>query len=75
MYAGKIIRIDRRFGFILPHGRRGRDAHVFFHSSEVIGAEFGDALLNLEVVYELGTDRDGRRAAKKVRMAEQEIQA
>ena len=66
MPKGKIKKLvaDRGFGFIQP--QQGQD--IFFHNTEVQGADFVTLREGQEVEFEVGRGRDGRTQAVKVRI-------
>ena len=67
MTKGTINKLmDRGFGFIKPE--TGDD--LFFHSNDLVGAEFNSLSEGQEVEFEKGPGRDGRPQATKVRLAE-----
>ncbi len=68
MPKGTIRRLvsDRGFGFI--HQAEGTGADLFFHRSELQGADFASLREGQEVEFEIGRGRDGRTEAVKVRL-------
>ena len=67
MPNGTIIRItDRGFGFI----KTEEEKDLFFHRSEIEGAEFADLREGQEVEFEASQGPDGRPQAVKVRLAQ-----
>jgi len=67
MAKGTIRRLmDRGYGFI--QSESGED--LFFHSNDLIGAEFNSLREGQEVEFEKGQGRDGRPQAVKVKLAE-----
>jgi CspA family cold shock protein len=71
MPKGTIIRLisDRGFGFIRP----GQGAELFFHLSEVQGADFASLREGQEVEFEISKGRDGRAQAIKVRVSRAKV--
>jgi len=66
MAKGTIQRLmDRGFGFI----KTGDEKDLFFHRSNLEGVEFNDLNEGQKVEFEVGTGRDGRPEAIKVRLA------
>ena len=59
---------DRGFGFIKAEG----ETDLFFHRSELEGAEFSSLREGQEVEFEKGQGRDDRPAAVKVRLTQPE---
>ena len=58
--------MDRGFGFIKPE--QGED--LFFHSSDLVGAEFNSLREGQEVEFEKSQGNDGRPKAANVKLAE-----
>ena len=57
---------DRGFGFIRP---RAGGADLFFHFRD-LGADPNELVIGDRLQYEIGTARDGREIATRVRWAE-----
>ncbi len=70
MPKGTIRRLvtDRGFGFIKTEG----EEDLFFHRSEIEGAEFASLSEGQEVEFEMGQGRDGRSQAVKVKLTQPE---
>ena len=67
MAKGTIKKLmDRGFGFIKPE--QGED--LFFHSNDLVGAEFNSLSEGQEVEFEKSQGNDGRSKAVSVRLAE-----
>ena len=67
MPKGTIRRLmDRGYGFV--QSESGED--LFFHSNDLVGAEFNSLKEGQAVEFEKGEGRDGRPAAVKVRLTE-----
>ncbi len=68
MPKGTIKRLvsDRGFGFI----QTAEGTDLFFHHSELQGAQFAALRAGQEVEFEMGKGRDGRQQAVKVRIAQ-----
>ena len=56
---------DKGFGFIKTEEAK----ELFFHRNDLQGIEFSSLKEGLEVEYEIGTGRDGRPQATKVKLA------
>lgn len=65
MAKGKIKKLvsDKGFGFILTE--EGKD--IFLHRNDLQGVEYSSLKEGQEVEYEIGTGRDGRQQATKVK--------
>jgi CspA family cold shock protein len=62
MAEGTIKRLtDRGFGFI---AQEGQDKDLFFHSSELVGAQFNDLKEGDRVQFEIGESPKGPNATK-----------
>ena len=70
MPKGTIRRLvtDRGFGFIKTEA----EEDLFFHRSEIEGAEFASLSEGQEVEFEMGQGRDGRSQAVKVKLTQSE---
>lgn len=67
METGKIARLtDKGYGFI---SREGEEKDLFFHSNEVINAEFDDLREGEEVTFEAVQGQKGPNAIKVSRVA------
>ncbi len=67
MTKGTIKKLtDRGFGFITTE--EGKD--LFFHSNDLVGAEFNSLGVGQEVEFEKSQGRDGRDRAVGVRLTE-----
>ena len=66
--TGRIATLDKRknFGFITP--RFETFAKVFFHHTELQGAEFNALRVGMPVEFEFGRDERGRARALNVRV-------
>lgn len=66
MEKGKISRLtDRGFGFI---ARDGEDKDLFFHATELQGAEFNELKEGDSVEFEIGEGQKGPNAVKVSRV-------
>ena len=66
MEKGKISRLtDRGFGFI---ARDGEDKDLFFHATELQGAEFNELKEGDQVEFEIGEGQKGPNAVKVSRV-------
>jgi CRISPR-associated protein (TIGR03986 family) len=70
MAKGKIVTwIEARgFGFIQPEGTTSQEGQLFFHISDAGDIPVVQLTEGTDVQYSVGTGRDGRQAAKDVRL-------